>query len=322
MGLCLGQNSANLAQMGPKRVDFDLNLIRVFEAILRTRSVTAAAAELACGQPAISHALSRLRDVFKDPLFRRSRSGMVATPVAEELAKSFGRATQLIERSLDRKDEFDFARAEQEFNIMMSDISAVALLPEFVSYIRRAAPGISLNIKELSSQDTRAHLQSGRIHLAIGYLPTLKGGFHQQNIQSEQFVCMMRADHPAAGAPLSVAELRRFPHGLVTTRGTDYNIEMVFEKAKLKSVVMLNIAHYLAVPMIVSSTDLIVTIPSQLGTIFGEARNLSLSRHPLKLPHFTVCQYWHARYDRDPENRWLRRTVAQLFAGRDCNGGD
>lgn len=301
--------------MGPKHVNFDLNLIRIFEAVLRTRSVTGAAAELGCGQPAISHALSRLRDVFKDPLFLRRQSGMMPTPYALELSKSFGSATRLIERSLNIPEEFDFASAEREFNVVMGDISAVVLLPKFVSYLRRFAPGISLNIKELPASDTREGLQSGRINLAIGHLPTLKGGFHQQKVQSEKFVCMMRADHPAARQQLTVADLKRLPHGLVTTRGTGYDIEAIFEKARLKDAIVLNIAHYLAVPMIVSTTDLVVTIPNQLGEVFGEKHDFVLVKHPLTLPRFTVCQYWHARYDRDPANRWLRRIVAQLFSG-------
>ena len=194
----LARRSANLVGMGPKNANFDLNLIRVFEAIFRTRSATAAAAELACGQPAISHALSRLREVFKDQLFVRRQSGMVPTPYALELAKSFDSATRLIERSLAVPDDFNPATAEREFNIVMDDISTVLLLPKFVNYLRRSGPGISLNIRELSVRETGNGLQSGRIDLAIGYLPSLKVGFHQQRIQSEKFVCMMCAD-PSCG---------------------------------------------------------------------------------------------------------------------------
>ena len=310
----MARRSATLAGMSSKSVNFDLNLIRVFEAILRTRSATAAAAELACGQPAISHALSRLREVFKDQLFVRRQSGMIPTAYALELAKSFESATRLIERSLAQPDDFDPATAERKFNIVMDDISTVLLLPKFVSHLRRAGPGISLHVSELSARETGKGLQSGRIDLAIGYLPTLKGGFHQQKLQNEKFVCMMRADHPVAGQPLTVTDLKYLSHAIVNTRGADYDIETIFEKANLSDAIALHIAHYLAVPMIVSTTDMVVTIPNQLGEIFGETHRFSLAKHPLNMPKFVICQYWHARYDQDPANRWLRRTTAQLFA--------
>jgi DNA-binding transcriptional LysR family regulator len=305
--------------MGPKNANFDLNLIRVFEAIFRTRSATAAAAELACGQPAISHALSRLREVFKDQLFVRRQSGMVPTPYALELAKSFDSATRLIERSLAVPDDFNPATAEREFNIVMDDISTVLLLPKFVNYLRRSGPGISLNIRELSVRETGNGLQSGRIDLAIGYLPSLKGGFHQQRIQSEKFVCMMRADHPAAQQQLTTNDLKFLSHALVNTRGAEYDIEAIFKKANLNDAIALHIAHYLAVPMIVSTTDMVVTIPNQLGQMFGEFHNFCLVKHPLSMPKFVICQYWHARYDQDPANRWLRRTVARLLANKTGN---
>jgi DNA-binding transcriptional LysR family regulator len=302
--------------MGSKNADFDLNLIRVFDAMLRTKSATAAAAELSCGQPAISHALARLREVFKDRLFVRRRAGMVPTPYALELAQSFNAAASLIERSLSLPGDFDPSTAEREFNIVMDDISAVLLLPRFVHHLRQHAPRLSLNIREVSARETGKGLQSGDIDLAIGYLPSLRGGFHQQKIQSEKFVCMMRADHPAAGDTLTVNDLKYLPHALVSTRGTNYDIETLFEKAKLDKAITLHIAHYLAVPMIVATTDMVVTIPGQLGQMFQESDSFRLVKHPLNMPKFVICQYWHARYDQDPANRWLRRTISQLFAKR------
>lgn len=299
--------------MGSKKADFDLNLIRVFEALMRTKSATAAANELSCGQPAISHALSRLREAFKDRLFVRRQSGMVPTPYALELARSLDSAQQLIRRSLARPEEFDPMTSERKFNIVMDDISNVLLLPDLVRHLRQVGPGITLNIRELSAQETGKGLQSGDIDLAIGYLPSLKGGFHQQKVQSEKFVCMMRADHPAANQQLTVTDLKYLSHALVNTRGDGYNIEAIFEKARLKNAITLKIAHYLAVPTIVSTTDMVVTIPSQLAEVFGETHNFRLVRHPLNMPKFVICQYWHARYDLDPENQWLRRTAAHLF---------
>jgi DNA-binding transcriptional LysR family regulator len=305
--------SASLRRMGSKKADFDLNLIRVFEALMRTKSATAAANELCCGQPAISHALSRLREAFKDRLFIRRQSGMVPTPYAIELAHALDSAQKLIERSLTEPEEFDAMTSEREFNIVMDDISNVLLLPDLVSHLRQVGPGITLNIRELSAQETGKGLRSGSVDLAIGYLPSLKGGFHQQKVQSEKFVCMMRADHPAANQQLTVTDLKYLSHALVNTRGDGYNIEAIFEKARLKNAITLKIAHYLAVPTIVSTTDMVVTIPSQLAEVFGETHNFQLVRHPLNMPKFEICQYWHARYDLDPANQWLRRTAANLF---------
>src|SRR5437764_13192496 len=153
--------------------DVDLNLLRVFDAVLRERAVTAAAMGLGLTQPAVSNALSRLRSVFGDPLFVRTPSGMDATPFARELAEPVRQALALLESALAHGPVFDPASATRAFRFYMSDLGQIEFLPPLLERVQKHAPGVRLEAVALEVEDIAAALAAGSLDLAVGFLPGL-----------------------------------------------------------------------------------------------------------------------------------------------------
>ncbi len=151
----------------------DLNLLRVFDVIYRTRNVSRAAELLGMSQPSTSQALTRLRLVLGDPLFERTRGGVRPTLRAEDLARSVQSGLAQIEEGLASENAFDPARSTAELRIHLTDIGEARFLPSLMREMRCVAPGIRLRARTWPQQDIGGALDSGDIHLAIGFLPEL-----------------------------------------------------------------------------------------------------------------------------------------------------
>src|ERR1043165_9632176 len=151
--------------------DVDLNLLRVFDAVLRERGVTPAAARLGLTQPAVSNALARLRALFEDPLFLRTPGGMDATPFARELAGPVRQALALLESALAHGPGFDPATSTRAFRFYMSDLGQIEFLPPLIERVQRRAPGVRLGASRVDVEDIGAALAAGAPGLAVGFLP-------------------------------------------------------------------------------------------------------------------------------------------------------
>jgi DNA-binding transcriptional LysR family regulator len=292
----------------------DLNLLRVFEAVHTHGSASAAAEALGVTQPAVSNALRRLREEFGDELFTRTPHGVSPTPLADRLAVSVSQALALLREGLEPAPRFDPAAARRKFRVLMSDIGEIAFLPDLLRWLQSEAPGVSLETTALPARDARLALESGALDLAVGFLPDLKAGFYQQRIFTQTYLCMVRASHPGIGPTLSLKAFRESRHAVVKAQGTGHGIvETMLDRAGIEPDVVLKLPHFLAVPMVIAETDLVVTVPQRLGEIFARFLPVRLLPHPLKIPPFQVNQYWHRRYHADPANQWLRNNFARLF---------
>lgn len=292
----------------------DLNLLRVFEAVHAHGSASAAAEALGVTQPAVSNALRRLREEFGDELFTRTPRGVSPTPLADRLAVSVSQALALLREGLEPAPRFDPATSRRSFRVLMSDIGEIAFLPGLLRWLQAEAPGVRLETATLAARDARLAMESGTLDLAVGFLPDLKAGFYQQRIFTQTYVCMVREGHPAVGASLGLKTFRELRHAMVNAQGTGHGIvATMFERAGIEPDVVLRLPHFLAVPVVIAETDLVVTVPQRLGEVFARILPVRLVPHPLKIPPFQVNQYWHRRYHADPANRWLRENFARLF---------
>src|SRR5712675_2553936 len=154
-------------------LDVDLNLLRVFDAVLREKSVTTAAAGLRLTQPAVSNALARLRALFDDALFVRTQAGMDATPFARELGEPVRQALALLESALAHGPGFDAATSARAFRFYMSDLGQIEFLPPLIERLQRVAPGVRLEAVALDVDDIAGALPAGTLDLATGFLPGL-----------------------------------------------------------------------------------------------------------------------------------------------------
>jgi DNA-binding transcriptional LysR family regulator len=292
--------------------DLDLNLLRVFDAVLRARSVTDAAAQLALTQPAASNALARLRGAFGDPLFLRTPQGMEPTPFARELAEPVRQALALLESALAHGPGFDPASSSRSFRFYMSDLGQIEFLPPLLERVRRMAPQVRLEAPALEPEHIAAALAAGSLDLAVGFLPALGPPLRRQALFKDPYLCLMRADHPVT--TLTRKKFLEASHVLVSYRGGHRVVEEALERAGLGPRIVLRVPHFTVVPMVLERTDLILTLPARVARVFESRGNLKALPPPLPIAAADVAVHWHERFDADAGNRWLREQLLELFA--------
>lgn len=292
----------------------DIRLLSVFDEIYKTRSVTAAALALNLGQPAVSIALSRLRQQLGDPLFVRTSSGMEPTPFGEGLVRPVRAVLDALDLVLGHRNEFDPATSQRTFRICMTDISQLVLLPRLWKTLRVSAPGIHIEIFPLS-KDTAQLLETGEADLAMGLMPQLDAGFYQQLLFRQSFVCMVGADHPRITDQLSLGQFEAEDHVVVSSSGSaPLVLDREIARLGVNRRIALKIPNFLGAAFVVEHTDHILTIPKRLGDVLQGRGAFRIFPVPFALPDYEVKQHWHERYHHDPGSRWLRGVISGLLS--------
>jgi DNA-binding transcriptional LysR family regulator len=295
--------------------DVDLNLLRVFDAVLREHGVTAAAQRLGLTQPAVSNALARLRALFGDALFVRTPSGMEPTPLARELDDPVRQALALIESALAQRTGFDPLGSTRSFRFYMSDLGEISFLPPLVERMQRLAPGVRLETVALDLQEIADALATGALDLAVGFLPGLAGPVRRRRLFRDRYVCLMRADHPRIGSRLTRKLFLEASHALVSSTGSGHRVvEEALERNGLTRRIALRVPHFTVVPMVLERTDLLLTLPARVARVYEAGGRFKSLPPPVPIPPADVGVHWHERFDRDPGGRWLREQLVTLFA--------
>lgn len=288
----------------------DARLLRLFDAIASTGSITRAADALGLAQPTISVGLARLRAHFGDPLFVRTPEGMVPTPLATSLIAPVQDALQALRHISDWRTAFDPDTATRSFRIAMTDASHITLLPTILSAVRAVAPGLSLEASRIDGR-LPAALQAGDIDIALGLIPTLETGFFQQTLFEQDWICLASRDHPGLRHGLSLAGYQQANHiGIVSGTGQTL-LEKAVHEQEITRRIALRLPGFLGLATILANSDLIATLPRHIGTTLASIGKLAVHECPFPIEHFFVKQHWHARYHHDPANRWLRSLCAR-----------
>lgn len=296
--------------------EIDLNLLVVFDAVWRHRSISRAAAELNSGQPTVSNALRRLRESTGDARFVRSGGGMEPTPFAERLAPHWCNGLSSMRRGFAMRLNFDIATDKRRFTIVMSDIAEAVTLPHLLNACRENAPDIFFSTIQLSMEQTLLALRTGAVELAVGFIPELRSGVRQQLLFETDYVALARRGHPGVKqSAMSKASFLRARHAIARAEGTGHAIvERTLRKHGLDSRIAVRVPHFLALPVIVGSSDLVATVPRPLGVLMTDAAPIEILSHPLKLPKLVIRQFWHERFDAEPALMWLRKTLRVAVA--------
>ncbi len=295
--------------------DVDLNLLRVFDAVLYERGVTPAATRLGLTQPAVSNALARLRAVFGDALFVRTAAGMDPTPFARELAEPVRQALALLESALAHGPGFDPASSTRAFRFYMSDLGQVEFLPPIVERVQSAAPGVRLEAAAADLEHIGDALGGGALDLAVGFLPGLGAPIKRRVLFRDPYVCLMRAGHPALAGRLTRKKFLDASHVLVTYRGGGHRvIEEALERAGIARRIALRVPHFTVVPMVLERTDLILTLPARVARVYERRGSFRALPAPVPIPPAEVAVHWHERFESDPGNRWFREQIVELFS--------
>jgi DNA-binding transcriptional LysR family regulator len=298
----------------------DLNLLRVFDAVMTEQNLTRAANRLAMTQPAVSNALKRLRDTLGDELLMRTAHGVKPTPRAEELWPTVRRALSELEAAV-APTEFDISKVQATFRMAMADATAVLWLPALVRSIEKDAPGVNVRMVPLTTREPRPMLLRGDIDLAIGFFPgvvaQLSGGpytpIRHERLYSGQYVCVMRKNHPLANQELTLDQYCDANHLLVSFSGRAHGLtDEALAQLNRERRILLTVNQFFTAGRVVASSDLITVLPRHLVGSTGMSGSLISKELPFKLPDVHVDMLWHERDARSPAHRWLRDHLSNI----------
>jgi DNA-binding transcriptional LysR family regulator len=293
----------------------DLNLFVVFDAIYTEGGITRAAKRLSLTQPAISHALGRLRELCGDPLFVRKGKAMIATPLARAMIDPVRQSLQGFESTLKRVDRFDPATAHKHFTVGMRDVRELTVLPALLRTVTRSAPFIDIAIVRTERNQLEHELATGTLDAAIDVRLPLSDEVRRRRINAEQLVVVARPRHPRVKRELDLDSYLAQEHILVSSRRRGFGVEdYELSRHGLQRRIRLRCQHHFAACRVVSETDLILTMAERYARIVNPLFRNRVLPFPLAVPDYDAYLYWHANADADPANRWLRKQLTEALA--------
>jgi DNA-binding transcriptional LysR family regulator len=293
---------------------FDLNLLVVFDGLMQERSVTRAGRKLGMSQPALSHALNRLRYLLKDQLFIRTPQGMVPTPRAEQLALPLRQALADMQRALE-PEAFVPAEASRRFSIAVNNYAAIVLAAPLVAAVFAAAPLLQLDLRPSGTLDIFELLDHGDLDFAIGMFDEVGERFATARLLEDEFVAVMRRTHPASRRPLSPAAFGTLRHAAISSSGDDTGfIDRSLAAHGTKRRIELRLP-YLSAGSVLARSDFVATLSRRVAGALVRGAALELRELPFKSPAVQTSLLWHRRFDGHPAHRWLRDLIVSVSVG-------
>jgi DNA-binding transcriptional LysR family regulator len=296
---------------------FDLNLLRVFDALMRERSATRAGDMVGLSQPAVSNALNRLRHALKDELFVRRGNDMVPTPRAEAIAEPIRDALAQMEQVIVGDASFNPENAARIFTLFGSDMFSMQFMPAFARHMATMAPGISLRLLDSASGDVERLLRDNVIDVALERPLDMPDWVSAQLMFRSTFVIAAARGHAAIrkaglkpGDRFPLPLFCDLPHAIRSIDGTMSGIvDEELRKAGASRRVVLALPHFHAIALAVAEGHLIATLPVEIANAVSKDLKLAMYRPPVELPQPEIKLYWHRRHDQHPAHRWLRNQI-------------
>jgi len=294
----------------------DLNLLTVFRALDETRHVTRAAKALGLSQPALSHALARLRRLFDDSLFVRSPRGLVPTPRAEGLAPLVKELMALVEKGMGGGADFSPSKIDRTFRVKTTDMVESQLVPKLLGRLEAEAPQSRVAVTSVSFSLPKEGLETGACDLAIaGFFGELPAGLYHQKLFRDSFLCVVRKGHPRLrGKKVSLDEFCEERHLLIAPGGElSGPADVYLAKKKRHRRIVAGISTFAGSGWVVGQTDTVLTGPARLIRQMAPVFGLRLFEPPMELPNIEVVQVWHERNHSDPAHKWFREKVREVL---------
>jgi len=302
---------ANMHQVDLSAVD--LNLLKLFDALVRERSVTEAGLRLGLSQPAASRALGRLRTMLGDRLVVRGKLGLDLTPRGEMLA---GRVARLLDdaRGIVSPAVFDPASATGRITIAAHDHLSLIVLAGLAARFERHAPALSLHIAQPAGDNVRL-VEQGAADMALGIFDVLPGSLYRRGLYTDHLVCVMRRGHPVVAEGLSLDRYVALRHVAVTISGVgESTVDTALSALGLTRHVALRVPHFLAGAMLVADSDMILSLPGRLARRLAESLPLMVVDLPLQVSPLSPAMIWHERFHGDPAHAWVRQQLVEVVA--------
>jgi DNA-binding transcriptional LysR family regulator len=292
----------------------DLNLFVVLEAIYREGNITRAGQQLNLTQPAISHALKRLRDLLQDPLFVRQGPHMVPTPFTRNMIEEVRQALQILETNLSQSRNFVPEHTRRNFHLSLWEYAEALILPALLQRLTHAAPGMSITTSRVKRRDLETELASGAVDLAIDIPMTTSDRIRHKSLLNEPFAVMARRGHPDIKEKLDLNTYVAQRHIQVSSRRHGPSlIDIELGRLGLRREIFLRSQHNLTAFMVVSQTDMLLTLPERHAQLMNTGSVNRVYPFPLQAPRLEAHLYWHESVENDPANRWLRQEIEKVL---------
>lgn len=289
----------------------DLTLLLVFLGLLRHRKASAVAAELGLTQSAISQALKRLREIFRDDLFLRLPHGMEPTATALALEDNVAQAVESLRGALGVAKAFDPTKAEGTLRVAALDAEQAVLIPALVARLRKSAPRLRLSALPLGRNDAVAALNDGRVDLALGFLWNMPSQMSAQRLYDETFLVAGRPKLLPHAPRISLEDYCAAEHVLISPGGDMHGVVDERLAAMNRSrLVVLGLPAFLPALAAVAASNALVTLPARVAQKFAKGFGLVTATPPLAVRSFSVSAYWHRRNDAQPQMQWLRTLLS------------
>ncbi len=300
---------------------FDLNLFVVLAAIYREGSITAAAQHLHLTQPAVSHALSRLRDMLDDPLFERHGRRMVPTGRCQQIMPDVQQSLDTLHLSITTPWSDTLSSYSRTVKLGLRDILELSLLRPLMKKLNEHAPKVSIQSTHIPLEEMTESLSRGEIDIAIDAIVPTNADIQQQGIHAEPFVLLCRPDHPL-GKRMTKTAYVTAQHVLISARRSLVNhVDMALAASGQHRHIAMICEHYLAAADVALHSDLLLTVPQAYA--WQICREVPLEQHPMpvEIPPLPIHMYWHNATDNDPLLKTVRQWMAQTLEPPAKGGG-
>ena len=293
----------------------DLNLLVVLDTIYTEGGITKAADKLHLTQPAISHALARLRDLFNDPLFERQGHRMVPTALTKRIIDPLRGSLQSLGSLLNDTQSFEPATSTKRFVIGLRDFMESTVMPPLMRTLEREAPGVEVASVRASRRTLEGELAAGTLDLAVDVLLPLSDAVKFTRITVDGAAVVARQGHPTIQGSVDIDTYLAQRHVLVTTRRQGPGFEDIeLRRLGMQRQVALRCQYYFAACRTVSQTDLVLTMPESYAHMVNKTFSNQVLPMPAPLSSMDAYLYWHASTDNDAANRWLRSVMLSCYA--------
>lgn len=293
---------------------FDLNLLVAFDAIMRERSITKAAARLRLQQPAMSHNLSTLRVLFQDELFTRVGHTMVPTPRAHALAAPISGLLAQANGVLATKENFDPEHDEVTFKVGFSSELEVILMPKLAALFSRIAPNVKIMGRLANPDQVHKFLDEGVVDIAVGGYEDGSKRHKRDLMYDRQLMCCYNKNLLDIDGPIKRRAYLTLPHALVSQNDS---IEGCLDRALKRANLSLNVAisapEFLTILTAVREAPLIATLPSRIIDQYADQFDLQKCPVPLNLDIRPISMVWSAHLENEPSSVWIRSKIAELI---------
>lgn len=291
---------------------YDLNLLKAFDALYKERNVTRAAQRINISQPAMSAVLTRLRELFNDPLFTRDKFGVSPTEKAVSIHPAIESALDTLDSVVQGLQSFDPLTEKRTFEIAADDYFQIVILPELLKRIREHAPNIKIICSTFTQDLADTGIMSGNTDFAFGRIFNPPENLIVRHAITDTVCCLISSHHSFINKRIGIKQFEACQHIVIKPQGhMKTGLFQQLEARNLKRDIACVVTNFQQVPALLIESDYIALLPKRVCHRFSQDENLRLLQPPFELDEFSLHLGWHRRYQKDPAHQWLRNQISE-----------